>query len=99
MTRQVGLPLCRGVMAFGAGDCAVAVGHMLPVRGIASRMGGSHAQRDAMSCTLVEAAIRSGERPMAAALLAERSAAKPHSPVNLRWARRVAAMAPAALAA
>lgn len=99
MTRQVGLPLCRGVMAFGAGDYAAAVGHMLPVRGIAHRMGGSHAQRDAISWTLVEAAIRSGERPMAEALLAERTAAKPHSPVNLRWARRVAAMAPMALAA
>lgn len=93
MSRDVGLPLARGLAAFGQGDHAGAVRHILPVRGIANRFGGSHAQRDVLSWTLCEAAIRSGDAPMAEAMVAERLAAKEGSPVAQGWAVRARAIA------
>jgi tetratricopeptide (TPR) repeat protein len=92
MAREVGLPACLGFAAFGRGDYAEAVAQLLPLRGKANRFGGSHAQRDVLSWTLVEAAIRLGDRPLAEGLLAERLAAKPESPTNLGWSRRCAAL-------
>lgn len=93
MSRDVGLPLARGLAAFGAGDYAGAVRHILPVRGIANRFGGSHAQRDVLSWTLCEAAIRAGDAPMAEAMVAERLALKEGSPVAQGWALRARALA------
>ena len=93
MTRDVGLPVARGLMAFGRGDHAGAVGELLPVRGIANRFGGSHAQRDVLSWTLCEAALRAGDEAMARAMVAERLVAKPHSPLAQGWAARCAALA------
>jgi hypothetical protein len=58
---------------------------MLPLRGKASRFGGSHAQRDVFSWTLTEAAIRAGDRALAETLAAERLALKPDSPLNRDW--------------
>ncbi|WP_426956464.1 tetratricopeptide repeat protein [Muricoccus radiodurans] len=88
MTRDVGLPACRGFAAFGRGDYAGCLEALLPIRGIANRFGGSHAQRDILSWTLTEAAIRMGHARMAETMAAERLAAKPESPLNLAWARR-----------
>lgn len=92
MSRDVGLPLARGLAAFGQGDYAGAVRHILPVRGIANRFGGSHAQRDMLSWTLCEAAIRAGDAPMAEAMVAERLALKEGSPVAQGWALRARAL-------
>lgn len=57
-TRQVGLPACRGIMAFGRGDHATSAELLggLPPR--AQRIGGSHAQRDVLSLTLMQAVGR-----------------------------------------
>jgi hypothetical protein len=88
MTREVGLPLCRGLKAFGAGRFADAVEHLLPLRPIAHRFGGSHAQRDVIGLTLIEAAIRDGQAKLARALAAERTALKPSSPFNWQLAAR-----------
>jgi hypothetical protein len=93
MSRDIGLPLARGLMALGKGDYAGAVAHILPVRGIANRFGGSHAQRDVISWTLCEAAVRSGERAMAEAMIAERLVQKEGSPVALAWAVRAQRLA------
>lgn len=93
MSRDVGLLLARGLAAFGQGDFAGAVAHILPVRGIANRFGGSHAQRDVLSWTLCEAAIRAGDAPMAQAMVAERLALKEGSPVAQGWAMRARALA------
>ncbi|HWA11491.1 MAG TPA: tetratricopeptide repeat protein [Burkholderiales bacterium] len=87
MTWEVGLPLCRALHAFGAGDYGTAVELLQPLRLVASRFGGSHAQRDIIPLTLVEAAIRGGRLPLARALLAERTSLKPESPFN--WASTV----------
>lgn len=88
MSREVGLPLARGLAAFGQGDFAGAVAQILPVRGIANRFGGSHAQRDILSWTLCEAAIRAGDARMAEAMVAERLALKEGNPVAQGWAAR-----------
>jgi hypothetical protein len=87
-TRDVGLPLIRAVQAFEAGDYAQAVARIRPMREIAHRFGGSHAQRDLIDLTLIEAAIRSGDAALATALAAERTAIRPHSPVSLNFTRK-----------
>lgn len=63
-----------------------------PLRSIAHRFVGSHAQRDVIDLTLIEAAIRAGARNLAEALAAERLADKPASPLARLFARRIAAM-------
>src|SRR3712207_7255120 len=55
---------------------AEAVAQLLPIRGKANRFGGSHAQRDVFSWTLMEAALRLGNGKLAEAMAAERLAAK-----------------------
>ncbi|QEX23012.1 tetratricopeptide repeat protein 38 family protein [Hypericibacter adhaerens] len=93
MTREVGLPAVKGIEAFGRGDYRAALDLMLPLRGKASRFGGSHAQRDVFSWTLTEAAIRAGDRALAETLAAERLALKPDSPLNRAWRARAEAVA------
>jgi tetratricopeptide (TPR) repeat protein len=88
MSREVGLPACEGFAAFGRGEYAKAIEFLSPVRGKANRYGGSHAQRDMLSWTLTEAAIRAGDRALADAFVAERLSWKPESPVNRAWAER-----------
>ena len=57
-TREVGAPVARAIHAFGAGEYAQTVELLRPVRNIAHRFGGSHAQRDVLDLTLIEAALR-----------------------------------------
>jgi tetratricopeptide (TPR) repeat protein len=80
MIREVGLPVCRALAAFGQGDHAAAVEHLLPAREGASRFGGSNAQRDVLSLTLLEAALRSGQASLARALASERTRLRPANP-------------------
>ena len=89
MTRSVGLPVARALHAFGIGDFARAVDLLTPVKAIAARAGGSHAQRDLLAQTLAAAAERSGQTARARALLNERLALKPHSGLNRRWMARL----------
>ncbi len=86
MTRAVGLPLAEAFVAFEDGRFAEAVDVIARVRGIAHRFGGSHAQRDILTLTLMHAALRGGLKGAAEAVAAERVALKPESP----WARRLA---------
>jgi len=79
MAREVGLPLCRGVRAFGEGRYAEAAARIEPARDAAHRFGGSHAQRDVVTLTLVEAAIRAGLSSLARHYIAERTVHKPAS--------------------
>jgi len=44
-----------------------------PIRSYAHRFGGSHAQRDVLDLTLIEAARRAGQKALAAALETERA--------------------------
>ena len=77
VTAEVGLSLFEGMLAFGRGDYAATVESILPIRYDAIRIGGSHAQRDVVSQTLIAAAERSGQGRLAEALLAERLAERP----------------------
>jgi hypothetical protein len=91
-TREVGHPVARAIQAFHQGNYAEAIALLRPVRGIANRFGGSHAQRDVVDLTLLEAAFRASEEALAAALTAERLALKPASPLAALFARRAGLM-------
>ena len=82
MTRVVGLPFCRALQAFAQGDYGSAVDQLLPIRYRTYRLGGSHAQRDIIAWTLLEAALRAERFKLARALAYERIAQKPTSPQN-----------------
>ncbi len=92
ISREVGLPVCAGLRAFGAGRWAECVEALVPVLPIAHRFGGSHAQRDLLHLTTLEAAMRAGDLSLAQALAAERLARKPDSPSNLALARRAGSL-------
>jgi len=88
MSREVGLPVARALAAFGRGRYEVAIDELLPVRARVNRFGGSHAQRDVVHLTLIEAALRGGRASLARALAAERIGVKPSSPFNWRLTAR-----------
>lgn len=88
MTREVGLPLARGIAAFGRGRYAEAIEHVTAARPHAQRFGGSHAQRDIVQLTLLESAMRSGNAALARALASERTDVKRTSPFNWRMLGR-----------
>lgn len=89
--REIALPLIEGFAAFWKGDYEIAVARLHPVRFIANRFGGSHAQRDIIDWTLTEAAVRGGWHDLAEALANERLALKPHSPLNRSFLTRAKA--------
>ena len=89
-TRDVGHPVSLAIRAFGDGNYAETVRLLRPLRAIAHRFGGSHAQRDVIDLTLIEAAIRSGNAALAAALTAEREALRPDSPLSQLFVKRAA---------
>ncbi len=84
MTREVGLPVCQAIEAFGRGDYARVIDLLRSVRLVANRFGGSHAQSDVLDWTMIEAALRGGQYGFAESIANERSARKPESPMA-RW--------------
>ncbi|MER9879995.1 tetratricopeptide repeat protein [Mesorhizobium sp. M0118] len=92
-TRDVGHPLTLAIKAFGEGNHAETIRLIRPIRAIAHRFGGSHAQRDVIDLTLIEAALRSGDGALARALAAERALARPDSPLSALFSRRATALA------
>jgi tetratricopeptide (TPR) repeat protein len=88
MTRDVGLPVCRAMRAFGQERYEEVVSLIEPVRDIAYRFGGSHAQRDVLTLTLIEAAIRSEQYKLAQHYIAERTILRPKGHWGLRLFRR-----------
>jgi hypothetical protein len=87
-TREVGSPACRAFVAFSDGDYAETIRLLRAIRPIAQRFGGSHAQRDVLDLTLIEAAFRGGGTALHAALAAERLAVKPASPLAQMFVAR-----------
>jgi hypothetical protein len=87
-TRDVGHPVALAIQAFGVEDYSAVIELLRPVRRIAYRFGGSHAQRDVIDLTLIEAAFRAGDTALASALSAERAAARPDSPLSQFFMRR-----------
>jgi hypothetical protein len=78
-TREVGRPVVLGLKAFGEGDYAGCIAAIQPVIPIANRFGGSHAQRDVLDLTVMEAAFRLPDPALARALSMERRSMKPDS--------------------
>ena len=89
MARAVGLPLARALVAFNAENYAESTELLSSVRFTANRFGGSHAQRDLISQTLIESAIRAGQFPYARALLSERAERKDTAPLTWQNSARV----------
>ena len=89
MSADVGVPLMTGVLDYGRGRYAEAVESLWSVRDVCHRFGGSHAQRDLVDQTLMDAAIRAGQPRLARHLLNERLLAKARSPLTQHWAGRV----------
>ncbi|HET7159523.1 MAG TPA: tetratricopeptide repeat protein, partial [Burkholderiales bacterium] len=63
LTRMMGLPACRALLAFGRGDYATTARLLGAVPAVAHRLGGSHAQREVLHLTLIEAVHRSRRPP------------------------------------
>jgi len=90
MARDVGAPACRAMIAFAEERYDTVIENLYPIRSIASRFGGSNAQRDILSQTLIEAAIRGGQSGLAGNLLNERAVHKPCSPLTRRFLDKLA---------
>jgi hypothetical protein len=89
MAREVGLPLMRGLLSLARGDADGAADTLYPVRAVAQRFGGSHAQRDLIDQSLLCAASRGSRRALGRALLNERVLAKPITPLTRHWIEQV----------
>jgi tetratricopeptide (TPR) repeat protein len=81
MTRDIGLPICKAVLAFGRGQYQKTVDYLYPIRHRLHEFGGSHAQRDVVLMTLIEAALRGNDK-RAKEILNERFEVKARSPYN-----------------
>jgi hypothetical protein len=79
--RGAGHAIAQSIAAFGRADYHGCVEWLRPVRSQSARIGGSHAQRDLVDRTLLEAAFRAGDARLADALEAERIALRPENGV------------------
>jgi len=95
-TAEVGHPIAKAIDAFGQGRYADANAILRPVRNIAARFGGSHAQRDVIDLTMIEAALRADDETLAQALTAERAAQRHESPLSRLFLSRAAGLKKAA---
>lgn len=89
MAGEVGVPLLRALLQYANADYTNATEGLLAMRERSFRFGGSHAQRDIIEQTLLDAAIRAGRKPLARHLLNERLFAKAGSPLTQHWSQRV----------
>jgi hypothetical protein len=90
MTGRVGLPVCEALVAYAREDYPAVVELLWPIRRRLHTFGGSHAQRDAIQRTLLEAAVRARRDDLARLLLGERTGLSPHSPYNWLGRARLA---------
>jgi hypothetical protein len=86
MTRKVGLEACEAAIAYCEGRYDEAVDKLLAVRDGAAAFGGSHAQRDLLTLTLIDAAARAGRNRLSRHYANERLVHKPDS----AWGKRLA---------
>jgi hypothetical protein len=78
-TAAVGSAATRAMQAFVQGEYERCAQLLRRVRSVAHRFGGSHAQRDVLDLTLLEAARRAGLESLAAGLESERVALRPRT--------------------
>lgn len=92
MVEQTGLASCEAFYAFGKGDYQTAADKLWAIKNTNGQFGGSHAQRDVLARTLLEASIRSGNKSLSKAMINERLMARPKSPYNLGKLEQIRAM-------
>ena len=85
-------PLCEALLAFASGDYEACVEWLSRVRHVSDRCGGSLAQCDLVQLTFIEAAVRARNAHFARALVAEREAQRPASPLNRQLRSRLRTM-------
>jgi hypothetical protein len=93
MTSGVGLPVCRSLVSFARGRYQQVLDELMPIRTRVHEFGGSHAQRDALGRTLLEAAIRAGRTDLALALVSERLSVRECN--TYAWSKRAGLLAAA----
>jgi tetratricopeptide (TPR) repeat protein len=91
MTAEIGLPASLALVAYGQGNWSEVVARLAPIRRHIHQFGGSHAQRDVLQRTLLEAAVRNGNLDLARGLVAERLAVRPTSAYAARQHERLTA--------
>jgi tetratricopeptide (TPR) repeat protein len=89
MARNVGLQAGEAIAAYSEGRFQAAVQHLAAVRDGANRFGGSHAQRDLLTLTLIDAASRAGLDSTARHYARERLVHKPDSAWGGRLMERI----------
>jgi hypothetical protein len=90
MATEVGIPASEAVVAFGEGRYDDVVALLAPIRRRFHHFGGSHAQRDALQRTLLEAALRAEQNELARSLTAERLSTRDKGTYN--WLQRARAL-------
>ncbi|MEO8162230.1 MAG: tetratricopeptide repeat protein [Ilumatobacteraceae bacterium] len=76
---QVGLPICKAIVAHGRGAFAACAQLLDPIRDKVGIIGGSHAQRDLVHRTLIDSLQKSGSHSRAEQLLNQRLRDRPTS--------------------
>jgi tetratricopeptide (TPR) repeat protein len=79
---DVVVPVCEAVLAHRRGQHARVVASMAPCLDQLRLLGGSAAQRDVFRQLLIDSAMKSGAREIAAAMIAEETATHPTPPVQ-----------------
>ena len=92
-TRKIGLPVSEAIYEFSLGNFDRTLEILMPIKNSVHQFGGSHAQRDAVARTLLEAAIRSRQKRISTALINERLVARPNSLYNRNKLEQVNAIA------
>lgn len=93
MTAEIGLPVAAAILAYGEQRDHDVIELLHPIRTTVNQFGGSHAQRDVVARTLLEASIRSSDAALSAALVSERLEVKNPSPFNWQQLARVQRLA------
>ncbi len=89
MARDVGVPACRALIDFAQQEYRAVIDSLLPLRTVTHRFGGSHAQRDLITQTLLNAALHAGDKNLARSLVSERLVHKPFTPLSRYYADRL----------
>ena len=90
MTAEIGLPASRAILAFVDERYEDVIDELWPIRRTLATFGGSHAQRDALQRTMLEAAIRAGKFELARAITSERLGVRDTSVYG--WSQRARAL-------
>jgi hypothetical protein len=89
---EVAPPHCEALMAFACHEYETCIERLGRVRHLSHHCGGSVAQCDLVQLTFIEATLRARRRSLARALIAERTAQRPASPLNWQLRQRLREM-------